>query len=75
MDITTPRLAATQFTAYMALLNLVTTYSAAWQGLALARWGYPVTLSIDAVVGLFGLALLPLLSPRRRPIEQAARGA
>jgi PAT family beta-lactamase induction signal transducer AmpG len=75
MDITTPRLAATQFTAYMALLNLVTTYSAAWQGLALARWGYPVTLSIDAVVGLFGLALLPLLSPRRRAIEQAARGA
>lgn len=65
MDITTPRVAATQFTAYMALLNLVTSYSAAWQGLALARWGYPATLAADAGLGLLGLALLPLVSARR----------
>jgi MFS transporter, PAT family, beta-lactamase induction signal transducer AmpG len=65
MDITTPRVAATQFTAYMALLNLVTSYSAAWQGLALSRWGYPTTLVIDAGVGLLGLSLLPLVSARR----------
>jgi MFS family permease len=65
MDVTTPRVAATQFTAYMALLNLVTAYSAAWQGLALARWGSPVTLALDAAAGLLGLALLPLVSARR----------
>jgi MFS family permease len=70
MDITTPRVAATQFTAYMALLNLVTSYSATWQGLALARWGYPATLVADACFGLVGLALLPLMTvgpaePRR----------
>ena len=32
MDITTPAVAATQFTAYMALMNLCTSYTAAWQG-------------------------------------------
>lgn len=74
MDITTPRVAATQFTGYMALLNLVTTYTATWQGLALARWGYPVTLTIDSVVGLVGLALLPLMS-RPRAAEVAAPDA
>jgi hypothetical protein len=67
MDITTPRVAATQFTAYMALLNLVTSYSAAWQGLSLARWGYPATLVIDSMIGLLGLALLPLVSSPTRP--------
>jgi predicted MFS family arabinose efflux permease len=65
MDITTPRVAATQFTAYMALLNFVTSYSATWQGLALARWGYPATLGLDALVGLLGLSLLPLVSAKR----------
>ena len=32
MDITTPRVAATQFTAYMALNNLAISFSAFWQG-------------------------------------------
>jgi PAT family beta-lactamase induction signal transducer AmpG len=65
MDVTTPRVAATQFTAYMGLLNLVTTYTASWQGIAIARWGYPATLVADALFGLLGLALLPLTVPRR----------
>jgi PAT family beta-lactamase induction signal transducer AmpG len=74
MDITTPRVAATQFTAYMALLNLVTSASARWQGASLARWGYPVTLAIDSAVGLLGLAVLPLVAPRRSaPSAQGLR--
>jgi MFS family permease len=64
MDITTARVAATQFTAYMALLNLVTSYSARWQGAALARWGYPATLVLDAALGLVGLAVLPFVASR-----------
>jgi MFS family permease len=64
MDVTTPRVAATQFTAYMALLNLVTSYSAWWQGHAAARWGYPATLAADALAGLVGLSLLPLMTAR-----------
>lgn len=70
MDVTVPRVAATQFTAYMALLNFAISYSARWQGVALARWGYPVTLALDAALGLLCLALLPWMS--RRPGDRAA---
>jgi len=60
MDICTPAVAATQFTAYMALLNVVITYSAFWQGRAIEVWGYPATLAIDAAAGLICILLLPL---------------
>ncbi len=73
MDVTTPRVAATQFTAYMALLNLVTVYTARWQGWAVERWGYPLTLTADSVVGLLCIALLPLVQPVR--FAAATRGA
>ncbi len=66
MDITTPAVAATQFTAYMAMLNLCISYTSTWQGYAVERIGYPSTLVIDSVVGLFGLLLLPLMRPPPR---------
>jgi PAT family beta-lactamase induction signal transducer AmpG len=65
MDVTTPAVAATQFTAYMALMNLCISYTAAWQGYAVERIGYPATLVVDSVVGLLGLALLPLMRPAK----------
>jgi PAT family beta-lactamase induction signal transducer AmpG len=40
--------AATQFTAYMAMMNLAISYSATWQGIAIEALGYPKTLLIDA---------------------------
>lgn len=61
MDVTNPAVAATQFTAYMALMNLAIAYSATWQGIAIEALGYPKTMLIDAVIGLFCLALLPWL--------------
>ncbi len=64
MDVTTPAVAATQFTAYMAMANLVITYSSWWQGLSIVRWGYPVTLGLDAAAGLICLLFLPLMSLR-----------
>ncbi len=66
MDVTTPAVAATQFTAYMALLNFVIQYSARWQGLALERWGYPITLTVDGVTGLLSIGLLPFITPKVR---------
>jgi predicted MFS family arabinose efflux permease len=66
MDITTPRVAATQFTAYMALMNLTISYSATWQGWAVERWGYPRTLLADSIFGMLCLTLLPLMTPVRR---------
>ena len=75
MDVTTARVAATQFTAYMALLNLVIAYSANWQGWAVERWGYPVTLAADAGVGLLCIALFPLMKPLAATRQEPPVGA
>jgi PAT family beta-lactamase induction signal transducer AmpG len=72
MDVTTRAVAATQFTAYMAMSNLVITYTSWWQGLSIVRWGYPVTLLIDSVVGLVMIFLLPLMRRKDEPAPAAA---
>lgn len=61
MRISNPNVAATQFTAYMALMNLVIAYSAWWQGAVIERWGYATTLYIDAAFGLVCISVLPFL--------------
>lgn len=66
MDVTTPAVAATQFTAYMALCNLVYAYTSAWQGHSLVRLGYPLTLALDGAFGLLSLLLLPFMGRPRR---------
>jgi PAT family beta-lactamase induction signal transducer AmpG len=67
MDVTNPAVAATQFTAYMAMMNLAIAYSAMWQGIAIEALGYPKTLLIDAVVGVLCLAVLPFIKPAGEP--------
>lgn len=62
MGITNPRVAGTQFTAYMAMMNLAIAFSATWQGIAIEALGYPLTLLFDALVGLLCLAFLPALA-------------
>jgi len=62
MDVTNPRVAATQFTAYMALANLTISYSAAWQGIAIEAWGYPRTMLVDVIFGVACLALIPFMA-------------
>ncbi|MBL9149123.1 MAG: MFS transporter [Phycisphaerae bacterium] len=64
MDVTNPRVAGTQFTAYMALMNVAIAYSATWQGASIEAWGYPRTMLIDAVAGVLCLALVPLMLKR-----------
>jgi PAT family beta-lactamase induction signal transducer AmpG len=66
MDVTTPKVAATQFTAYMALSNLVISYTSWWQGLSIVSWGYPVTLVLDSIAGLVVLLFLPFMAARRQ---------
>ena len=63
MDVTNPAVAATQFTAYMAMMNLAIAYSATWQGIAIEALGYPKTLLIDAMTGLLCLVVLPFIKP------------
>ena len=73
MDVTNPRVAATQFTAYMALMNLTISYSAAWQGIAIEAWGYPQTMLVDVIFGLACLALIQFMA--RKPGESLADDA
>ena len=47
----------------MALSNLAISYSAAWQGSAVERLGYPLTLSLDAIAGIVCIGILPFLAP------------
>ena len=75
MDVTTPRVAATQFTGYMAMMNLAISYSATWQGWAIEHWGYPLTLTADALFGLVCLACLPLMKPQARSATAPPPGA
>lgn len=70
MQISNPAVAATQFTAYMAMMNLVTAYTSWWQGVVIEDWGYPVTLFIDASTGLICLAVLPFLF--QKAVEEPA---
>jgi len=62
MDVTTPRVAATQFTAYMAMSNLAIAFAATWQGLSVEVFGYPATLLIDAITGPLCVLLIPLMT-------------
>lgn len=68
MDIIEPRIAATQFTACMALTNVVTIYSYWWQGKAVTPvagggWGmsYLHIFLLDAVLGAIFLLVLPFV--------------
>ncbi|MES2584869.1 MAG: MFS transporter [Pseudomonadota bacterium] len=63
MDVTNPAVAATQFTAYMALMNLAISYSATWQGIAIEAWGYPTTMMVDGILGLCCILVIPWLKP------------
>jgi PAT family beta-lactamase induction signal transducer AmpG len=77
MDVVEPRIAATQFTAYMALLNVVTIYCYAWQGKAISTgkdgWGlsYLWIFIIDAALGLLCLAVLPMLGKKSAPQRES----
>ena len=75
MDVTDPRVAATQFTAYMALCNVVYAYTPKWQGISLVRLGYPATLAIDTALGLACLLLVPLVRSTRGKRAEPAPGA
>jgi MFS family permease len=71
MDVTNPAVAATQFTAYMAMMNLAIAIAATWQGVAVEAWGYPVTLLVDAIAGPLCVLLLPAMKRRSEGFTDA----
>lgn len=71
MDVTNPVVAATQFTAYMAMMNLAIAIAATWQGIAVEAWGYPTTLLVDAITGPLCILLLPAMYKRSEGFTDA----
>jgi PAT family beta-lactamase induction signal transducer AmpG len=73
MGLTSPLVAATQFTGYMALRNVTISYSNWWQGAVVGAHGYAAALYIDAALVVLPLLLLPFLTPptREAPLERA----
>lgn len=74
MGLTSPRVAASQFTGYMALGNLAYTYSSAWQGKVADGHGYPLVLVLDACIVLLAIAVMPFLQRAGRPDRGDAVG-
>ena len=78
MNVTSPLVAATQFTAYTALMNFGRSYYAVAQGYAEEWMSYPAMLIFDSCIGL--LCLMPLywmkakipVIPSPRPLETRA---
>ena len=64
MGMTSPLVAATQFTAYMAMGNIAISIGNLWQGMVAERIGYSTALYIDAALILVPLAVLPFLKNR-----------
>jgi len=66
MGLTSPLVAGTQFTGYMALKNFVYSYSSIWQGKYADVAGYAATLRLDAIIGFLPILVLPFLVPSTR---------
>jgi PAT family beta-lactamase induction signal transducer AmpG len=66
MGMTNPAIAATQFTAFMAMSNLATSIANFWQGIVAERFDYAMALYIDALIVLVPLAVIPFLRNREQ---------
>ncbi len=75
MGLTSPKIAATQFTGYMALKNLVYTYSSNWQGRMAEARGYADPLRLDCLIALLPLLFYPWLRPSTRSKVEAPAAA
>jgi PAT family beta-lactamase induction signal transducer AmpG len=64
MGMTNPTVAATQFTAYMAIGNLAISTGNLWQGIVAERMGYATALYLDAFLIVLALSLIPFLKNR-----------
>lgn len=69
MGMTNPAIAATQFTAFMAMGNLAISYSNFWQGQVAERFDYSTVLYLDALFMLVPLSIIPFLRNREAAPE------
>ena len=64
MGMTNPAVAATQFTAFMAMSNLAISLANFWQGNVAERFDYATVLYLDALLVIFPLLIIPFLRNR-----------
>ena len=64
LGMTSPAVAATQFTAYMAISNLAISFGNLWQGAVAERMSYSAALYIDAFIVVIALIVIPFLKNR-----------
>lgn len=64
MGLTSPAVAATQFTAYMAISNLCVSITNFWQGQVAENFDYTAALYIDSALMIVALLLLPFIKGR-----------
>ena len=74
MGMTNPLVAATQFTAYMALSNVAISIGNYWQGIVAENMGYATVLYLDAAIVVAALALIPFLKNRDERAEDRETG-
>jgi len=75
MGMTNPAVAATQFTAFMAMTNLAISVGNYWQGMVAERFDYAMVLYLDALIAIVPLSLIPFLRNREEePGLAALRG-
>jgi len=73
MGMTNPAIAATQFTAFMAMGNLAISIGNFWQGRVAENFDYAMALYIDASLVIIPLLVIPFLRNREQePILAAA---
>ncbi len=71
MDLTNPRVAATQFQVYMALLNMKDAWAQKLGGRLAERMSAPAMFGLGAIVEVLPLVLLPWLDARRAQADFA----
>lgn len=64
MGMTNPAVAATQFTAYMAISNMAISMGNYWQGNVAERMDYSTALYLDAAIVFLTLCVIPFLKDR-----------
>ncbi len=64
MGVSNPMVGATMFTTFMAMSNLIVSFTNFWQGQVAERFDYAVVLYVDAALVLIPLCVIPLLRTR-----------
>ena len=72
MGMTNPAVAATQFTAFMAMSNLAISFGNYWQGMIAERIDYAAVLYVDSLIGLLVILLIPFLQSREESQKKLA---